>query len=169
MPTATLGETVDIVYAMRCLVSDEAQSIAGKTLVVGGGQTLPEPILALAQGVSPVRSRRGHSDDGCATLLPDAWFGRGARAADCPGGYHERVRSRRTERLTDTIHSDPLRPQHPLRASVASSWCRRMVQPRRKAAALHDWQLRKYAPTIPRAVTVAGRLVTSLGVRLGPL
>jgi hypothetical protein len=29
MPTGTLGETVDIMYAMRFLVSDEAESITG--------------------------------------------------------------------------------------------------------------------------------------------
>ena len=37
MPTATLGETVDIVCAMRFLVSDEAKSTTRQTLVVGSG------------------------------------------------------------------------------------------------------------------------------------
>jgi NAD(P)-dependent dehydrogenase (short-subunit alcohol dehydrogenase family) len=82
MPTAMLGETVDIVYAMRFLVADEAKSITGQTLVVDGGQTLPEPILALVQGVSPVSGRRGHSDDGRAILAPAVRFGRWAGTAD---------------------------------------------------------------------------------------
>jgi hypothetical protein len=92
MPTGTLGEPRDIMYAVRSPASDEAKPITGQPLVVGGGQTLPEPMLALAPGVSPVSSRRGHRDDGCGILAPDARFGRGACAACCQGGYHERVR-----------------------------------------------------------------------------
>ena len=91
-PLRRIGEPDELAGAAIFLASKAGAFVTGQTLVVDGGQTLPEPILALAQGVSPLSSRRGHSDDGCGTLAPDARFGRGACAACCQGGYHERVR-----------------------------------------------------------------------------
>lgn len=47
IPLGKLGEPEDIAYAMLFLASDEARYITGQTLVVDGGQILPESILAL--------------------------------------------------------------------------------------------------------------------------
>ncbi|WP_018953108.1 3-oxoacyl-ACP reductase FabG [Thioalkalivibrio sulfidiphilus] len=47
IPLGYLGEPEDIAYAMLFLASDEARYITGQTLVVDGGQTLPESSLAL--------------------------------------------------------------------------------------------------------------------------
>ncbi|ACL71995.1 3-oxoacyl-ACP reductase FabG [Thioalkalivibrio sulfidiphilus] len=47
IPLGCLGEPEDIAYAMLFLASDEARYITGQTLVVDGGQTLPESSLAL--------------------------------------------------------------------------------------------------------------------------
>ena len=48
IPMGRLGESEDIGYAMLFLASDEAKYITGQTLVVDGGQTLPESIDAVA-------------------------------------------------------------------------------------------------------------------------
>ena len=48
IPMARLGEVEDIGYAMLFLASDEAKYITGQTLVVDGGQTLPESIDAVS-------------------------------------------------------------------------------------------------------------------------
>lgn len=47
IPLGYLGEPEDVAYAMLFLASDEARYITGQTLVVDGGQTLPEPVPAL--------------------------------------------------------------------------------------------------------------------------
>lgn len=47
IPLGYLGEPEDIACAMLFLASDEARYITGQTLVVDGGQTLPESSLAL--------------------------------------------------------------------------------------------------------------------------
>lgn len=47
VPLGTLGEPEDIAHAMVFLASDKAAFITGQTLVVDGGQTLPEPAMAL--------------------------------------------------------------------------------------------------------------------------
>ena len=46
IPMGRLGDPEDIAYAMLFLASHEAQYITGQTLVVDGGQTLPESIHA---------------------------------------------------------------------------------------------------------------------------
>ncbi|MER7046415.1 3-oxoacyl-ACP reductase FabG [Streptomyces jumonjinensis] len=48
IPVGRLGETSDIAHAVLFLASDEAAFITGQTLVVDGGQTLPESLDALA-------------------------------------------------------------------------------------------------------------------------
>ncbi|ANW22693.1 3-oxoacyl-ACP reductase (plasmid) [Streptomyces clavuligerus] len=48
IPLGRLGETSDIAHAVLFLASDEAAFITGQTLVVDGGQTLPESLEALA-------------------------------------------------------------------------------------------------------------------------
>lgn len=47
IPLGELAEPVDIANAVLFLASDEAKYITGQTLVVDGGQVLPESILAL--------------------------------------------------------------------------------------------------------------------------
>lgn len=47
IPLGKLGEPEDIAYAMLFLASDEAKFITGQTLVVDGGQILPETLEAL--------------------------------------------------------------------------------------------------------------------------
>ncbi len=49
IPLGKLGEPEDVAYAMLYLVSDEAKYVTGQTLVVDGGQTLPESLLALCR------------------------------------------------------------------------------------------------------------------------
>ncbi len=48
IPMGRLGESEDIGYAMLFLASGEAKYITGQTLVVDGGQTLPESIEAVS-------------------------------------------------------------------------------------------------------------------------
>lgn len=48
IPARRLGTVEDIAYATSFLASDEASFITGQTLVVDGGQTLPESPAALA-------------------------------------------------------------------------------------------------------------------------
>ena len=48
IPMARLGDPEDIAYAMLFLASHEAKYITGQTLVVDGGQTLPESIDAVS-------------------------------------------------------------------------------------------------------------------------
>lgn len=48
IPVGKLGETEDIAYAALFLASDEAKFITGQSLIVDGGQVLPESIDALA-------------------------------------------------------------------------------------------------------------------------
>ena len=48
IPMGRLGEVDDIGYAMLFLASHEAKYITGQTLVVDGGQTLPESIDAVS-------------------------------------------------------------------------------------------------------------------------
>ena len=48
IPMGRLGEAEDIGYAMLFLASHEAKYITGQTLVVDGGQTLPESIEAVS-------------------------------------------------------------------------------------------------------------------------
>ncbi|MFN2348663.1 MAG: 3-oxoacyl-ACP reductase FabG [Thioalkalivibrio sp.] len=47
IPMGHVGEPEDVAYPMLFLASDEARYITGQTLVVDGGQTLPESALAL--------------------------------------------------------------------------------------------------------------------------
>jgi 3-oxoacyl-[acyl-carrier protein] reductase len=42
IPMGKLGDPEDVAYAMFFLASEEAGWITGQTLVVDGGQTLPE-------------------------------------------------------------------------------------------------------------------------------
>ena len=46
IPLGKLGDPADIAYAMAFFASDEAGWITGQTLIVDGGQTLPESGLA---------------------------------------------------------------------------------------------------------------------------
>ncbi len=46
IPLGKLGDPRDVAQAMAFFASDEASWITGQTLVVDGGQTLPEPSLA---------------------------------------------------------------------------------------------------------------------------
>ncbi|MCB5164417.1 3-oxoacyl-ACP reductase FabG [Streptomyces bambusae] len=48
IPLGRLGETADIAHAVAFLASDEAAFITGQTLIVDGGQTVPESLDALA-------------------------------------------------------------------------------------------------------------------------
>lgn len=50
IPLGKLGEVADVGYAALFLASAEARFITGQTLVVDGGQVLPESLEALAQG-----------------------------------------------------------------------------------------------------------------------
>ena len=47
IPTHTLGEPEDIGYAAAFLASDEAKYITGQTIIIDGGQILPESPEAL--------------------------------------------------------------------------------------------------------------------------
>jgi 3-oxoacyl-[acyl-carrier protein] reductase len=48
IPMGKLGEPEDIAYAVLFLASKEAKYITGQTLIVDGGQTLPESIDAVS-------------------------------------------------------------------------------------------------------------------------
>ena len=48
IPLGVLGEPEDVGHAALFLASDEARFITGQTLIVDGGQTLPESLDALA-------------------------------------------------------------------------------------------------------------------------
>ncbi len=48
IPMGKLGEPEDIAYAMLFLASDEAKYITGQTIIVDGGQILPETKLAIS-------------------------------------------------------------------------------------------------------------------------
>jgi 3-oxoacyl-[acyl-carrier protein] reductase len=50
VPLRRLGTVEDVAYAVRFLVSDEAAYITGQTIVVDGGQTLPEMATAILPG-----------------------------------------------------------------------------------------------------------------------
>jgi 3-oxoacyl-[acyl-carrier protein] reductase len=47
VPLGRLAEPEDVAYAVLFLASDEARYITGQTLIVDGGQVLPESVLAL--------------------------------------------------------------------------------------------------------------------------
>lgn len=47
IPVGRHGEPDDIAHAMLFLASDEAKYITGQTLVMDGGQTLPESVSAV--------------------------------------------------------------------------------------------------------------------------
>jgi len=47
IPMKRLGEPEDVAYAMLFLASDEARYITGQTIVVDGGQLLPEGVAAI--------------------------------------------------------------------------------------------------------------------------
>ena len=47
IPLGKLGDPEDVGYAMLFLASHEAKFITGQTLVVDGGQTVPESIDAM--------------------------------------------------------------------------------------------------------------------------
>jgi len=47
IPLRRLGSVEDVAYAALFLASDEAGFISGQTIVVDGGQVLPESHLAL--------------------------------------------------------------------------------------------------------------------------
>ena len=49
IPVKRLGVVEDIGYAALFLASDEAGFITGQTIVVDGGQTIPESIEAIAE------------------------------------------------------------------------------------------------------------------------
>jgi len=50
VPLGRLGSVEDIANAALFLASDEAAFITGQTLVVDGGQVLPESLSAIASG-----------------------------------------------------------------------------------------------------------------------
>lgn len=50
IPQGRLGSVEDIAYAALFFASDEARYITGQTLVVDGGQVLPESLMALRAG-----------------------------------------------------------------------------------------------------------------------
>jgi 3-oxoacyl-[acyl-carrier protein] reductase len=52
IPLKRLGTVEEIGHAVAFLASEEAGFITGQTIVVDGGQTLPESLQAL-EGVSP--------------------------------------------------------------------------------------------------------------------
>ncbi|NEY35138.1 3-oxoacyl-ACP reductase FabG [Streptomyces sp. PRKS01-65] len=53
IPLGRLGETADVAHAVLFLASDEASFITGQSLVVDGGQTLPESLDAFAGPAGP--------------------------------------------------------------------------------------------------------------------
>ena len=46
IPMARLGDPEDVAYAALFFSTDESRYITGQTIIVDGGQTLPESILA---------------------------------------------------------------------------------------------------------------------------
>jgi 3-oxoacyl-[acyl-carrier protein] reductase len=48
IPLGRMGDPEDIAYAMLFLASDEASYITGQTIIVDGGQILPESRFALS-------------------------------------------------------------------------------------------------------------------------
>jgi 3-oxoacyl-[acyl-carrier protein] reductase len=50
IPLGRLGSVEDVAHAALFLASDEAGYITGQTIVVDGGQTLPESLMALEEG-----------------------------------------------------------------------------------------------------------------------
>ncbi|MFF8104383.1 3-oxoacyl-ACP reductase FabG [Streptomyces sp. NPDC016640] len=48
IPLGRLGETADVAHAVLFLASDEASFVTGQSLIVDGGQTLPESLDAFA-------------------------------------------------------------------------------------------------------------------------
>ena len=49
IPLKTLGSVDDVGYAALFLASEQASYITGQTMIVDGGQVLPESLDALAQ------------------------------------------------------------------------------------------------------------------------
>jgi 3-oxoacyl-[acyl-carrier protein] reductase len=49
IPQGRLGRVEDIAYAALFFASDEAAYITGQTLVIDGGQVLPESLTALEE------------------------------------------------------------------------------------------------------------------------
>ena len=47
IPLGKIGDPEDVAYAMLFLASNEAKFITGQTLIVDGGQTIPESIDAM--------------------------------------------------------------------------------------------------------------------------
>jgi 3-oxoacyl-[acyl-carrier protein] reductase len=51
VPLRRLGRIEDVAHAVRFLASDEASYITGQTVVIDGGQTLPEMTTAILPGI----------------------------------------------------------------------------------------------------------------------
>ena len=51
VPLRRLGRVEDVAHAVRFLASDESSYITGQTIVIDGGQTLPEMATAILPGV----------------------------------------------------------------------------------------------------------------------
>jgi 3-oxoacyl-[acyl-carrier protein] reductase len=49
IPAGRLGSVEDVAYAALFLASDEAAFVSGQTIVVDGGQVLPESHMALEE------------------------------------------------------------------------------------------------------------------------
>src|SRR4029077_7965155 len=49
IPMKRLGSVEDIAYAALFFASDEAAYVAGQTLVIDGGQVLPESLMAIEE------------------------------------------------------------------------------------------------------------------------
>ena len=49
IPMKRLGTVEDVANAVLFFASDEARYITGQTLVIDGGQTLPESLIALEE------------------------------------------------------------------------------------------------------------------------
>jgi len=50
VPLKRLGQVEDIGYAALCFASKEASYVTGQTIIVDGGQVLPESLDALSSG-----------------------------------------------------------------------------------------------------------------------
>lgn len=55
IPTHTLGEPEDIGYAAAFLASDEAKYITGQTIIIDGGQILPESRKRCSDKAAPIK------------------------------------------------------------------------------------------------------------------